>query len=111
MRDDSAYLDYIEEATRLVERYLGEEPGIRDRFYADTLLHDAVMRRLEIIGEATNHLSAELRSRHPEIEWGQLIGFRNVLAHGYMDVELDLVWKAIAQDLPALKALVASELG
>jgi uncharacterized protein with HEPN domain len=112
MRDDSVYLEYIDEAIDLIQQYLGgpTAPLDRDRFYTDSLTQDAVIRRLETLGEATNHLSAELRSRHPEVDWPKVTGFRNILAHAYMDLELDLIWKTIVEDLAALKAVAESEL-
>jgi uncharacterized protein with HEPN domain len=69
-----------------------------------------VLRRLEILADAAGHLSGELRARHPEVEWRRINDFRNVLAHAYMEIQLDLVWSVIEDDLPALKVVVDAEL-
>lgn len=111
MRDDSVYLDYIEESIELVEQYLRAGSGALDRarFEADVLTRDAVLHRIETLAEATSHLSVELRARHPDIEGRKIVDFRNVLAHGYVRLDLDLVWRSIMQDLPALKTVIEQE--
>lgn len=111
MRDDSVYLDYIEESIELVERSLRHGSGALDRtrFEADALTRDAVLHRIETLAVATGHLSAELRARHPDIEWRKIVDFRNVLAHGYVRLDLDPVWRSIMQDLPALKTVIEQE--
>ena len=62
-----------------------------------------VVHYLQIIGEAANRISPQLRELHPEIPWGQIIGTRHVLVHGYFDIDLDIVWTAIDINLPDLK--------
>ena len=80
-------------------------------FHADQRTQDAVLRRMETLADAASHLSDELKARHPSIPWRQITDFRNVLAHGYADIRLDRVWRAIVADLPALQAVVQMELG
>lgn len=72
-----------------------------------SLHQDAVMRKFEIVGEAGGRLSAELRENSP-IAWQEIKGFRNFLAHQYMDVRPALVWRIITDDLPILEAHVQS---
>ena len=74
------------------------------------MVQDAVLRRLETLAEATNRLSPELKHRHNTISWRDIYGFRNVIAHGYLLVNLDLVWQTIEVNLPSLKTVVAEEL-
>jgi uncharacterized protein with HEPN domain len=62
----------------------------------------AVIHLIEILGEASNSLSEELKNRYPEVPWGQISGTRNRLAHGYIDVDLDIIWTIVTRDLPAL---------
>lgn len=69
-----------------------------------------MLRRLETLADAANNLSDELKSRHSGMPWRRIADFRNVLAHGYTGIRLDPVWKVIVDDLPALKAIVESEL-
>ncbi len=67
----------------------------RSSFLEDEILQDAIIRRLEIIGEASNQLPEEIIERHSEIPWRQIIGFRNIAIHEYFRVDLHLVWSLI----------------
>ena len=73
-----------------------------EEFLHDTLCQDAVIRRLEIIGEAARRLSPEARTSLPELTWNAMIGMRNLLIHEYDDVDLSIVWNTVRIDLPAL---------
>ncbi|WP_339384034.1 HepT-like ribonuclease domain-containing protein [Fischerella sp. FACHB-380] len=70
------------------------------------MIQDAVIRNFEIIGEATKRLSAEIRAADPDVPWQQVAGFRDVLIHDYLKVNLNRVWGVIEQNLPQLKATV-----
>jgi uncharacterized protein with HEPN domain len=105
---DRDYLEHILRASEAIER---SAAGGRDRFLADEDAFDAGLRRLHTIAESTQRLSAELKERHPEIPWGSIAGFRNRIAHAYMDVDPDLVWSVIQDELPALVRLAGGELG
>jgi uncharacterized protein with HEPN domain len=73
--------------------------------FSDSDLHQsAIMRKLEIIGEAAGRVSKEFQAQHPEIAWGGIVGLRNRLIHGYRAVRLDLVWQVVQQELPVLIA-------
>ena len=78
----------------------------RERFIAEWLYHEAAIRQLEIIGEATKRLSPELRRRHTEIDWHRVAGLRDVLIHNYMGVDLDRVWVITQETVPELKRTV-----
>ena len=110
MRDDRVYLQYIGESIDLIQEFLATAalPG-EDALYKDLRTQNAVLRLMETLGEATTHLSDELQARHPEIDWREVGDFRNRLAHGYTELRLDLVWFAITNDLPALRAVVGLE--
>ena len=112
MRDDGAYLQLVSESIDRVMEYItamSERPSLLT-FTQDLRTQDAVLRRLEILADAASHLSGALKARHPDIPWRKIADFRNVLAHAYMEVELDLVWSVIEEDLPAIEAVVRQEL-
>ncbi len=76
----------------------------REVFLADVKTQDAVIRRIEVVGEAARRVSTELRDDHTEVPWSRIVGMRNELAHGYFSVDLNIVWIAAAERLPALRA-------
>lgn len=91
-------LDATKEAVSFAE---GKQRGDLDK---DRKLVLAIVRLIEIIGEAADHLSREFQEAHPEIPWPVIIGMRNRLAHAYFDVDLDRVWDTVRDDLPPLIA-------
>jgi uncharacterized protein with HEPN domain len=101
MKEDRLYLVHIRECITRVEEYTSAG---RDGFFGSRLVQDAVLRNLQTLAEPTQRLSSTLRNRHPEIDWRGMAGFRNVLVHDYMGVDLDEVWEIIEQDLPSLKS-------
>ena len=104
---DRRLIKYIRESIEIVER---RTRSGREAFLADVDIQDAVLWRLETLAEATGRLSDAVQDRHPEIRWRAVYGFRNIAAHGYLDLRLDLVWEIVEQHLPALKAAVDAEL-
>ena len=99
MKSDLPYLGHISDSIAAIESYVVDG---RDRFMRERLIQDAVIRNFEIIGEAANRLSAELRSQQ-DIPWSRIIAFRNRLIYGYWSVDLLLVWDVVENDLPLLK--------
>ena len=97
------YLESIRDCLERIAEYtaVGEEA-----FLCSRLIQDGVIRNLEVIGEATKNLSAELRATSPEIPWRQIAGMRDVLIHDYHKVNLGRVWRTVADDLPPLRNLV-----
>ena len=79
---------------------MGEEA-----FLADRMRQDAIIRKLEIVGEAVKRLSDATRAQRPEIPWKQIAGMRDRLMHAYFGVDLGLVWRVVERDLPALMPL------
>jgi uncharacterized protein with HEPN domain len=100
---DDLYLRHILDAIQKIERY---SEGGHDELIAESMRHDAVIRQLEIIGEATKRLSPQLLGQHPEVPWRQVAGMRDVLIHDYMGVDLERVWNVVQRDLPLLRKAV-----
>jgi uncharacterized protein with HEPN domain len=103
LRSDRERLLDIMEA---VERIEAQAVRGRAAFADDDLAQTAVIRWVEIIGEAARGVSDELRQAHPEVPWRQMVAMRNVLIHGYFDIDIDLVWSVAQNDLPKLGAQV-----
>ena len=108
MKDDTLYLIHIRECIERIEKYTAE--GGKDAFLASTLIQDALMRNLQIMAESTQRLSNTAKEAHPEVDWYKISGFRNVLVHGYLGVDLDRVWIIVERDLPSLKRAIVSML-
>ena len=100
-RDVTLYLrDMVEFCDRAMAYTAGcTLPGL----LADRMRYDAVLRNLELIGEAATHVPDDLRERAPDLPWRQVIGTRNRLAHAYLGIEPDTVWLIVTQHLPALR--------
>jgi uncharacterized protein with HEPN domain len=106
MRDEQLYLIDILEAAEAVDRFV---VGIaEDDWIEDEVRQGAVMHRLIIIGEAAAHLSRDFRLRHPDIEWADIIGFRNFAMHTYFAVSWPIVWVTATEDVPSLAKKVAA---
>jgi uncharacterized protein with HEPN domain len=73
------------------------------RLCQDRKTVDAVLRNLEVIGEAVKQLPAEMRSAHPDVEWQKIAGLRDVLIHAYFGIDLDIVWDVVSNKLPGLE--------
>ena len=101
MRDDRAYLHHLLDAIGRIKAYTA---GGKDRFLVEPIVQDAVIRNLEIIGEAVKNLSPEPRARRPDVPWTQIAGMRDVLIHQYFGVNLETVWNVLVRRLPELRA-------
>jgi uncharacterized protein with HEPN domain len=99
MKDDALYVVHIGECIHRIETYVKEG---REAFFRSSMLQDAVMRNFEIIGEAAKHVSVPFQQAHSQIPWRRLAGFRDVLIHDYMGVDVEEVWNIVEQHLPGL---------
>lgn len=101
MRRDNERLHDILDVIELIRRHTAKG---RAAFEQDEVVQAAVLRWIEIIGEAARAISPELRDAHPEVPWRQIIAMRNILAHVYFAIDVDAVWSVVKHDLPDLEA-------
>jgi uncharacterized protein with HEPN domain len=101
-RRDSVFIVQMIEAAEAALEFC--EGQTAESFAGDRLVGFAVVRAIQLVGQAARGVSEELQSAHPEIPWREMIGMRNVVVHDYADVDMALVWKTVRDDLPALVA-------
>ena len=104
--DDKSYLLDILEAARLIQTFISDMSSLE--FESDLLRQSAVIRQLEIVGEATKRLSEKFRKAHPDIPWQNLAGMRDILIHAYNHVDTEEVWNAAIESVPKLIAEIES---
>jgi uncharacterized protein with HEPN domain len=102
----SEYLEDILDAIAKIRQFIGEMDY--DAFSKDEKTSFAVVRALEIIGEASKHIPEEVRTFHSDLPWREMAGIRDKLIHDYFGVNLSVVWKTVKQDLPALEPQIRS---
>lgn len=103
-RGDLPALKDIIEAVDRIQRYVGDMP--LEEFIANTEKQDAVVRNLEIIGEAVKNLSPDLRERHSDVEWAKIAAMRDRLVHHYFGVNWIILWDVVQERLSPLRASV-----
>jgi uncharacterized protein with HEPN domain len=103
VKDDHLYLIHIMECIQRIEEYTKDG---RDDFMDSSMKQDAVIRNFEVIGEAAKRLSPNRRDFYPGVPWRRISGFRDLLIHNYMGVDLNEVWNIVENDLPELKQLI-----
>lgn len=108
LHDDNFYLGHIRDAINSVDKYLGNIDY--DSFCQNSMLIDAVVRQIEIIGEASNNLSDKFKNSHSQIPFRDIIDMRNFLAHEYFGVNTKVVWDTCKNDLPELESIINSTL-
>ena len=101
-------LTHIIEAIEYIEEFIKDVK--REQFFKDYEKQSAVIRQFEIIGEAANNLTADLIDKNSQIDWREVISMRNAMIHDYFEVNVDVVWDTIKEDLPKLKSQISSML-
>lgn len=98
---DKIRLMHILDAIEEIESYVSQVDF--DVFMENSMMRFACIKQMEIIGEASNHMSTETKEKFSNIEWSQIVGMRNVFVHEYFGIDSSLVWEIIKNDLPELK--------
>ena len=110
VRDESVYVRHMLDAISRLERHIS---GVdRTGFLENELVQDAVIRQLEILGEAAGRISKDTCARFPQIPWPKITGLRHRLIHDYLGVDLDLVWNVVTVDLaevtPSIRSMLSA---
>ena len=103
MEDDKLYISHILDAITDIQKYVGRLTFKQFMSVNRMVIRDAVVRKLEIIGEATKHFSEKFKKEYSGIPWKEIVGMRDNLIHEYFDVAWDIVWSTVKKDLPPLK--------
>ena len=103
MQPDDRDMSYLWDMRKYALEITGFMDGVvHTKFVENRMIRYAVERLLLIVGEAANHVSKEFQAEHPEIEWAQIVGLRNILAHEYGEVKVDKIYLAATKAIPAL---------
>jgi uncharacterized protein with HEPN domain len=99
-KTDLVYVVHMLESIERIEQYaIDGQTG----FLSSAMQQDAVLRNLQVLAESSQRLSGSLKASNPEVNWRAISGFRNVLVHDYLGIDIDLIWLVVANDLPILK--------
>lgn len=107
-RDDTVYLHHILDAIDLIEEYT--KGMSENEFLSNSMAHDAVVRQIEIIGEAARNISDEFQEKHSKLPWGRMTGIRNKIIHEYFNINYAIVWDTVKDDLALLKKSIKKTL-
>lgn len=104
----SRLADALEHMQRAIDKILRFAPANRQAFDSDEMRRDSIERNLIPLGDAATRVPRDVQEAHPEIPWRQIIGMRNVLTHGYEDVDPDIVWNVVVNEMPVLRDAIVS---
>ena|SRR5258706_12776608 len=108
-KDTTIFLNHILESIKLIEAYL---KGVTEEYFHMSIeKQDLVVRRLEIIGEATKNIPANFREKHTDIPWRKMAGMRDKISHQYFGIDYGIVWDTATNILPPLKKQIETLLG
>lgn len=105
MNEDRVYLEHIRDGLQDIATY---SSAGREAFFKERMRQDAILRKLQIIGQAVKNLSENVKSRQPHIPWKQIAGMRDKVIHDYFGVNLEIVWAVVENELPKLRTAVSA---
>lgn len=103
-RNESLYLYDILECCDTIASYIVDVSEIE--FQNNKMMQDALVRNIEVIGEASKNLSKELRNNNPEVSWSQIMRMRDKIVHHYFRINLDFIWRTAKEDIPVLRSQI-----
>lgn len=105
MKDNRVYLEHIVRCISRIEEYTAKG---REVFFSSSMAQDATLRNLQTMAESTQRLGDNIKAQYPDIDWRALSGFRNVLVHDYLGIDLEFVYQATQEHMPDLKVAVTA---
>ena len=94
-KDDRVYIDHMLDCMHRIDEYVKS----KEQFYSSRLVQDAVIRNLQVMAESSQRVSDEQKNTYPDIPWKEISGFRNILVHDYLGVDLDAIWSVLVQEI------------
>jgi uncharacterized protein with HEPN domain len=104
-KDNSIYLDHMLDCIQRIDEYVES----KKQFYSSRLVQDAVVRNLQVMSESSQRLPEEIKKNYPDIPWKNISGFRNILVHDYLGVDLNVIWSVVEQELPGLEQALVKQ--
>ena len=101
-KDNAVYIEHMLDSILRIDEYVKS----KEHFYASNLVQDAVVRNLQVMAESSQRLSDEIKNNYPDIPWNDISGFRNVLVHDYLGIDLDVIWSVVELELPRLEKVL-----
>ena len=101
-KDNSVYIEHMLDCIHRIDEYVES----KELFYDSQLVQDAVVRNLQVMAESSQRLPEEIKRKNSNISWDDISGFRNVLVHDYLGIDLDVIWSVVEQELPGLEKVL-----
>ena len=101
-KNDQVYIGHMLDSILQIYEYVED----KEQFYQSRLVQDAVIRNLQVMAESSQRLSSVIKQQYPEIPWKNISGFRNILVHDYLGVDLDMIWSVVDQELHPLELVL-----
>ncbi len=103
-KDNAVYVEHMLDCIHRINEYVEN----KEQFYDSTLVQDAVVRNLQTMAESSQRLPDSIKNEQQDIPWNNIAGFRNILVHDYLGVDLDMIWSVIEKELPTLEKVLTT---